>query len=341
MTGHHVRQAAALLCTTALTTALVLTAANPEVAAAKKRVVKCGGVTATKVGTAKADRIVGTAKDDVIAGLEGNDVILGLGGNDRICGGSGNDRVFGGPGKDRLLGQAGRDRLVGGAGVDWLFGGLHDDVLFGQGGPDVLGGGRGSDRLDGGTGVDLCNQATGQGPMVRCELPRAVFAPPAPPAPVAPTPETLAIAYSDLVRDGQFGPGDVLISKLVDSNLDGRPSKGDTIVMDRYPGDFGPTLFGFWHERSHVVTLVDRAEPGDLIVKSAGGSHRWIEWTNREWYWEEGAKDRDSLIEDGRAGITINNIWMDAESPSRPFDLPEITDGDPTDQPFIDVELRY
>jgi uncharacterized delta-60 repeat protein len=74
------------------------------------KVVRCGGLKATIVGTAKRDVIRGTRRRDVIAALGGNDVVRGLGGNDVICGGKGKDRLIGGAGKDRLIGGAGRDQ---------------------------------------------------------------------------------------------------------------------------------------------------------------------------------------------------------------------------------------
>ena len=89
---------------------------------------RCGGLRATKVGTARKNTLRGTPRRDVIAGLGGNDVLIGLGGNDVICGGGGADRLLGGAGKDRLLGQGGKDRLLGGPGKDSLNGGPGRDT---------------------------------------------------------------------------------------------------------------------------------------------------------------------------------------------------------------------
>ncbi len=61
---------------------------------------RCGGKTATIVGTQKRDRIKGSPGPDVIHGLGGADTIRGLKGNDRLCGGKGPDKLFGGPGRD-------------------------------------------------------------------------------------------------------------------------------------------------------------------------------------------------------------------------------------------------
>lgn len=107
--------------------------------------IRCGGRTATIVGTRGADVLRGTRGADVIAGLGGDDRISGGGGNDVICGGAGHDRLVGGPGSDRLLGGAGADRLVGGRGNDRLLGGDGRDRLDGGPGDDALLGGSGSD----------------------------------------------------------------------------------------------------------------------------------------------------------------------------------------------------
>jgi len=75
---------------------------------------KCGGKTATIVGTGGRDLRRGTPRADVIALLGGNDAARGLAGNDRLCGGKGRDRLIGGGGRDRLIGGAGRDVCKGG-----------------------------------------------------------------------------------------------------------------------------------------------------------------------------------------------------------------------------------
>jgi Ca2+-binding RTX toxin-like protein len=70
---------------------------------------RCGGKTATIVGTQKRDKIKGSPGPDVIAGLRGADTIRGLKGNDRLCGGKGPDTLIGGKGFDRLRGGPGAD----------------------------------------------------------------------------------------------------------------------------------------------------------------------------------------------------------------------------------------
>ncbi len=89
---------------------------------------KCGGLTATKVGTENRDVINGTNARDVIVAGGGNDLVRGRAGNDIICGGAGRDKILGGGGRDRLIGGQGADKLFGGGGKDKLQGGPGKDV---------------------------------------------------------------------------------------------------------------------------------------------------------------------------------------------------------------------
>jgi RTX calcium-binding nonapeptide repeat (4 copies)/WD40-like Beta Propeller Repeat len=123
---------------------------------------KCGGKTATLVGTFADDTLVGTRGADVIVGLGGNDKIRGKGGKDIVCGGPGRDRISGGSGRDRVAGQSGRDRLSGNSGKDRLSGNKGNDRLGGNSGNDRLSGGSGRDRLKGGSGKDLLKGGSGK-----------------------------------------------------------------------------------------------------------------------------------------------------------------------------------
>jgi streptogramin lyase len=71
---------------------------------------RCGGKTATIVGTNRRDVLKGSRFGDVIAGIGAKDTVRGKGGRDVICGGGGPDRINGGAGADRCFGQGGRDR---------------------------------------------------------------------------------------------------------------------------------------------------------------------------------------------------------------------------------------
>ncbi len=351
MTG--TRRIFTILVSAALTVALTTTALATDVEPAAKKKVTCDGKVATRVGTKGNDVIRGTAKRDIIAGLGGNDIIIGLGGGDTICGGAGNDKLVGNAGNDKLIGQAGRDRLFGGSGIDRLFGGPQNDFLAGQAGPDILGGGGGSDRIDGGIGVDLCAQGTGHGPMVRCELPRAVFAPPAPPAPPAPAPtpepKTLVIAYSDLDESHTFNAGDVMIAKIIDSDGDTMPSKGDTIVMGRYPIAANPTSpvqFGSWGEGSHVIEAVTLETGGLVVDTKTGGYHQWFKDIPGSYH--DGYNEFRDIAGTTHGSAIVDYVaafsdvaQYDALSPSKPSDtltVPSIGNGDDR---LIELEIRY
>ncbi len=337
MTG---RRTITIIVSTVLTAALATNslAADPEVAANKERVVKCDGKVATKVGTARADVIRGTARRDIIAGLGGSDIIIGRGGNDVICGGAGNDRIAGGAGHDKLLGQTGRDRLFGQAGVDRLFGGQQNDVLAGQAGPDILFGGAGSDKLDGGVGVDACYQNTGHGPLVRCELPTAVYSPPAP--------RTLAIAYADLVRDHQYGEGDVLIAKLVDTDGNGVDA-GDQIIMGKFPLHFspGPEDFGEWGRKTHTVVSDDTVpQPARTVTVTSdlGYEHTWHQSETRyEGYTESGVLFAE-ITDAGPPGDGTDDLFVkeSASDPDPAYRIEmSLAQRPAIDDFFIDVEF--
>jgi hemolysin type calcium-binding protein len=63
---------------------------------------RCGGRTATIVGTTRRDTLPGSKFADVIAGLDGKDVIKGKPGNDLICAGAGNDVIRDTRGKNKV-----------------------------------------------------------------------------------------------------------------------------------------------------------------------------------------------------------------------------------------------
>ncbi len=345
MTG---RRTLAILASSALTASLASVAMGSDAEAAdKKPRVKCDGKVATKVGTKRADVIRGTARRDVMAGLEGNDIIIGGGGGDIICGGAGNDRLVGQAGNDKLIGQGGRDRLFGGAGIDRLFGGLANDFLAGQAGPDVLGGGAGSDRLDGGIGVDLCSQGTGHGPMVRCELPKAVFAPP----PALPTlislDGILAIAYSDIDGLDGYSTGDVLISQLVDSDGSGTVSVGDTITMGAYPTTLAPTASDFagWNDTAHTVASASPPQADHVsIITDSGDNLQWgrIGSTGVDVYDEDGPGG-ESYFKDRTDGTpdAIKTTTSSVSKPGTAIPQTEAAAAGSSDDDFIDVELAW
>ncbi len=358
MIRHQLRRGGAVLISSTVVTALAVTALAGPAAAAKPT---CMGQKATIVGTDKADVLLGSAKRDVIVARAGNDIIIGRGGNDIICAGAGDDRVAGNAGSDRIAGQVGDDRLFGGAGADYvfggagsdlvagnggvdrLFGGPSNDVLFGGLGPDVIGGGKGDDTLAGGVGVDLCSQGAGMGVKIDCELP------PAAAAPVVPVPADLVVAYSDIDGKAGYTDGDVLIAKIVDTNLDGVVSQGDTIKMDKFPKELWPGTpskpapFGEWRKKTHEIMHVDEAGSKRVDVSSKDGRHLWVD-DAKEVYFEEtdgatikrAASNPQSRIVDAFVKDVDNVIAIQSGSPSDPDDDPYSDDSDERgDEPHV------
>jgi Ca2+-binding RTX toxin-like protein len=339
--------AAALLASlTAATLAAPTSAAKPKP--------RCAGKVATIVGTRKSETIRGTRKADVIVAKGGDDTVRGRGGNDTICGGGGKDKLYGDGGNDRVRGEAGNDTAFGGSGRDKLFGNDGNDKLWGSTEADWLFGGAGRDRLegqgsddalDGGPAIDVCRQGVGSGPRVRCERP--VPPPPAPLAPPPPpAPKTLVIAYSDLNGNHVFDSGDEMISKIVDTNGDGVPSKGDTIKMGRYPTNTNPGSADFadWDVKSHVVRGVDTADATEVEVDtSTDTGFFWIPTTDTSGgeYTEVNTGGLSQFVDDEGTGADDTAV-TNASTPSKPsltINWPAVTGTG--DDRFIDVEFFF
>ena len=161
----------------------------------------------------------------------------------------------------------------------------------------------------------------------------------------------LAIAYIN--RDGLAGynaaSGDTLISKLLDTDLDGTTSIGDTIVTGQFPTDFNASGVGSFLLNTFQVTA-DHAEVRSDEV------HVWV--GNRLYSWVSAIDNcRDHYIETyyGQAYAGWTTIvdgscgWPDklkirAGSPSSPDlvagDIFLIKDGF-TDDAFLEVDIFF
>jgi Ca2+-binding RTX toxin-like protein len=325
------RHPLALLASVAMMASLAATVAGPVSAA---DTVTCLGKVATIVGTPGPDVLLGTNGRDVIAGLGGNDIIAGRGGNDLICGGRGKDRIVGNGGRDVLLGNAGPDRVVGGAGPDVLAGGVGDDILVGR---------AGNDGLDGGPGTDVCLQSQGTGPKVRCELPAVKVVPPE----VKPDPidlaNVIAIAYTDLNRNGRPDAGDVMIAQLVDTDANG-PDIGDSVEMGLYPTKHQPTWpadFAAWDKKDHTVNSVFTSTVNQVRVEGKiGASHSWyrIDGSGASDQYAESIARHSSNLCDGCASGS-DALETRSGSPSEPTVELQLESPGTGDDYFIEVEL--
>jgi hypothetical protein len=130
----------------------------------------------------------------------------------------------------------------------------------------------------------------------------------------------LAVAYTNLDLQPGFGSGDVLIAKLVDTNLDGKPSKGDAIVMGKYPLHFAPPPwdFGEWGVKSATVTSVAVVEPTQVQVDTALGWHRWIGSGAYESYTDGHGTDFSIVSDHGGPGDGPDSLRIKPASVSRP-----------------------
>jgi hypothetical protein len=355
----------------ALTVAAPATAAEP----------KCGNKVATIVGTDKGETIVGTAKADVIVALGGDDTIRGLGGADRICGGSGQDRLLGGAGKDKLLGGAGNDRLNGGTGLDICLQGSTRGAIRNcefpstvpapvpapapapapAPKPDSDGDGFTDD-------VDACPAKgasawglDGSG----CPLPPPdsdgdgftddVDACPAKGASAwgldgsgcpLPPPKVLVIAYTEVDGVPGYTTGDVMISRLLDTSRDGRPSAGDTVEMGRYPLDRTASGFGDWGVKSHVVDGSSMSGPERVWLWSSRTEFYWDSYTDGrgETYFERsGDNSTESIFKDGFGvyeglthGDAVAASLTSVSQPVTPVNDRAVNFGD---QPFVEVDI--
>ncbi len=90
--------------------------------------------------------------------------------------------------------------------------------------------------------------------------------------PPPPSGALLAVAYSNVDGIDGFDPsgGDVLIAKLLDSNADGAPSAGDTVVTNRYPLNADATQFAAFRTTTHPVADVvttTNGSPSSAFIK--------------------------------------------------------------------------
>lgn len=171
------------------------------------------------------------------------------------------------------------------------------------------------------------------------------------PPPSAPT---LALAYSDIDGTPGFDPanGDVLISRLVDSNGDGTASAGDEATTDRYPLDVAATAFDRFDVNRHVVQSAE-VDPWGTVEVVIGTDEFdqpiLLQWASNESV--EGYSERkmggsipdyawfvDSL--ECPTGECEDLLLVLAGAPSAPrTEVGETVPGE-GDRGFVDVELR-
>jgi hypothetical protein len=141
----------------------------------------------------------------------------------------------------------------------------------------------------------------------------------------------------------------VLIAKLVDTNSDGVPSAGDTVVLGQYPNRFAlsatyaPAEFDDWGVQTHTIDTV-RYDFDYVEATSADGDYFWwykTQESNNDSYVEGiSAASVSSQLQDF-TGSLADSISTRTGSPSRPARDLTMTTAGPDDGRFIDVEVDY
>ena len=165
----------------------------------------------------------------------------------------------------------------------------------------------------------------------------------------------LAVVYTDIDGvDGYDESVDVLISKLLDTNDDGVPSVGDTVVNNQYPLDFGPTQYGNLQVATQNVTAIVFTDPGAVIVAvdwDGTGLAKVAIWDARpEFSYEAyGQIDYDlsgepqMLVHDDHGGSSyadVDGIEVGLDAPNAPDTAVNMSQDDPADRSFLDVRIN-
>lgn len=159
----------------------------------------------------------------------------------------------------------------------------------------------------------------------------------------------LAVAYSNLDGVDGYDPSgsDVLIAKLVDTDLDGAVSVGDTIETDRFPRNLSASNFAPFLVTTRTLYSVGSVSAGliEVFDSPAGGfsSLQRFVWESRssvERYSEERGPNFSLWLDRLTGEDSIDRYVIDPESPSRPDSI--LTDAITvrlSDDQFIDVDI--
>lgn len=233
----------------------------------------------------------GTMGSDHLYGGGGNDTLRAGGKDDYLQGDSGSDFLYGGKGNDILLGMADNDYLDGEADSDILDGGIGNDTLVGGGGDDQLKGGVGKDRYEfsTGDGDDLVVDSDGQGSIWldgvrlsggkeiqegagvwRSDDSSTVYY-------IVTNPDQTQSLYiqhgDDLIRVQQYIPGQLGIVLSGSDDPQPAPNTDLTIVGDKKPIDFDPSLPGVqygYDALGNELTTDEIEVRGDGLYGGAG-----------------------------------------------------------------------
>ena len=158
------------------------------------------------------------------------------------------------------------------------------------------------------------------------------------------TPRTFAVAFSDANGNHTYESGtDVLIAALVDTNLDGTVSVGDTVETDAFPLTFDPVDdFGAFTVKSATVTSVTGFTPGSVQVTSTATLITWATDSVEVVQWFPAGGGPESNLVDS---TTSSSGIADAISLNEGAGLGAVPSDvvlsglDQTDNAFLDIRL--
>lgn len=157
-------------------------------------------------------------------------------------------------------------------------------------------------------------------------------------------PRMFAVAFSDTNGNHSYEGGtDRLIAALIDTNLDGTVSPGDTVETDAFPLTFDPVDdFGAFSVKSATVTSVTGFTSGSVQVTSTATLITWAIGPVEVVDWFPAAGGPESFLVDNTSssGGTPDAISIveGAGLSATPTDV-DVSALDQTDNAFLDVRL--
>jgi hypothetical protein len=157
-------------------------------------------------------------------------------------------------------------------------------------------------------------------------------------------PQLFAVAFSDANGNHTYESGtDRLIAALIDTNLDGDVSVGDTVETDAFPLTFDPVNdFGAFTVKSATVTDVTGFTSGSVQVTSTATQMTWAVGPVEVVQWFPAAGGPESVLVDNTSSASeiadAISITDGAALGAVPSDV-DVSGLDQTDNAFLDIRL--
>ena len=151
--------------------------------------------------------------------------------------------------------------------------------------------------------------------------------------------------------DHLYNAGDVLILALLDSNNDGVPNAGDTVIADQYPLDCTASSFGNFGVTSLAVTS-GQVTSGRVAADAGGATFTWAPVGAAEngpgdenvGWWNTGQIGFNHILQDDTTATQPSDaIFVPAENNVLAPDVPTelaVYCFDGTNNSFFDVQLN-